>query len=76
MRNTRGLKWISLAVSLFVLAVVSTPWEGVAEGATLTVTTNVDSNDGTCDTNCSLREAIAAAASGDTVSIPADTYTL
>ena len=36
-----------------------------------------DTSDGTCSiTDCSLREAIAAAASGDTVSVPAGVYTL
>lgn len=35
--------------------------------ATLTVTKTADTNDGVCDADCSLREAIAAAQSGDTV---------
>ncbi len=35
--------------------------------STLTVTKTADTNDGTCDADCSLREAIAAAASGDTI---------
>jgi CSLREA domain-containing protein len=34
---------------------------------TLTVTKTADTNDGACDADCSLREAIAAAAPGDTV---------
>lgn len=34
---------------------------------TRTVTKTADTNDGNCDSDCSLREAIAAAASGDTV---------
>ncbi len=33
----------------------------------LTVTKTADTNDGTCDTDCSLREAVAAAAAGDTI---------
>src|SRR5438128_2062441 len=43
---------------------------GVALGtfaATLTVTKVEDTNDGVCDADCSLREAVSAAASGDTV---------
>lgn len=37
-------------------------------GATdFTVTKITNSNDGTCDADCSLREAVAAADSGDTV---------
>ena len=42
----------------------------------LTVTKTGDTNDGVCDADCSLREAIAAATSGDSVEVPAGTYTL
>jgi len=38
-----------------------------AQAATLTVTKTEDTNDGVCDVDCSLREAVAVAASGDTV---------
>ena len=52
--------------------------------ATHTVTKIGDTNDGVCDADCSLREAIAVAnsrailvgMSGDTVIIPTRTYTL
>ncbi|MBS1796255.1 MAG: CSLREA domain-containing protein [Acidobacteria bacterium] len=37
-----------------------------AAGATFTVTKTADTNDGTCDADCSLREAIAAAAAAGT----------
>jgi uncharacterized repeat protein (TIGR01451 family)/CSLREA domain-containing protein len=40
---------------------------GAFEGAALVVTKTADTNDGTCDADCSLREAIAAASPGDTV---------
>lgn len=36
-----------------------------------TVTKTADTNDGTCDSDCSLREAVAAAQPGDTVVVPA-----
>lgn len=36
--------------------------------ATFTVTKTADTNDGVCNSDCSLREAVAAAASGDTIS--------
>ena len=41
-----------------------------------TVTKADDTNDGVCDADCSLREAIAAASSGDEIIIPAGIYTL
>ena len=42
--------------------------------ADLTVTKTADTNDGTCDGDCSLREAIAVAASGDVIDIPSGIY--
>lgn len=46
---------------------------------TFTVTKTADTNDGVCDIDCSLREAIAAAniaAGADVITLPAGTYTL
>ena len=41
------------------------------------VVTKTEDTDGTCEPNdCSLREAVKAAGSGDTISVPAGTYTL
>ena len=44
------------------------------------VTKTADTNDGTCNSDCSLREAITAANSNgpdaDTINVPAGTYTL
>ncbi len=39
----------------------------VSKGSTLTVTKIEDTNDGVCDADCSLREAVVLAVSGDTV---------
>jgi CSLREA domain-containing protein len=50
-----------------------------AEAATFTVTKTVDTNDGTCSSDCSLREAIIAAnaATGnDTIRVPSGYYKL
>ena len=50
-----------------------------ADAATFTVTKTADTNDGTCNGDCSLREAITAAnaaAGTDTITLPAGTYTL
>jgi len=46
------------------------------QSSTLTVTKTGDTSDGICDVDCSLREAIAAAVSGDSITVPAGTYTL
>ncbi len=44
--------------------------------ATIAVTKTTDTNDGVCDADCSLREAIEAASTGDTITMTAGTYTL
>ena len=52
---------------------------GPAAAATLTVTKTADTNDGLCNSDCSLREAVVAAegATGpDTIKVPAGTYRL
>lgn len=74
------LSALALALTLAGLLVAG----GIAQGAnraapsgsagTITVTTNGDTV--SCGTPCSLRGAIAVASSGDTIIIPAGTYTL
>jgi CSLREA domain-containing protein len=45
---------------------------GVAQAATFAVTTTADTSTGSCEPNsCSLRQALGAAANGDTVVLPA-----
>ncbi len=46
--------------------------EPAALASILTVTKAADTNDGACDADCSLREAIVASASGDTIVFAAD----
>ncbi len=66
---------LALLMSLFGSAVTVTP----ARAASFTVTKTADTNDGACNGDCSLREAITAAnasAGADTITLPAGTYQL
>ena len=78
--SVKRVRWLGLMFLLMTAAIaLAVLWglQGVAHGATLTVTKTADTNDGVCDAaDCSLREAIAAAAPGDTIDIPAGTFTL
>jgi CSLREA domain-containing protein len=58
-----------ISLRIFVLAAFVLIASTMVEAATYTVTKTADTNDGACDTDCSLREAIAAAnaAAGDDV---------
>ena len=73
MRFTLAL-WVLLSAG----AILTTDWVfgGVAEGTTITVTKTAGTNDGGCNSDCSLREAITVDSSGDTIIIPSATYTL
>ena len=74
------LKPLVLAGVMALLALLVVAGEGQpAYAATFTVTKTADTNDGVCDGDCSLREAIGAAnalAGADTITVPAGTYTL
>ena len=70
-----------LAIFCVVVSAVVALWAGFspASAATFTVTKTADTNDGSCNADCSLREAIIAAnAAGgtNTIDLPAGTYTL
>ncbi len=71
--NRRLLIGITLYLAVLGWALTT---GGVVQGADLTVTKSDDTDDGVCDTDCSLREAIGGAAFGDTIILPAGTYTL
>lgn len=66
------------AVLLTVAAAVAVLVAPVHAATTWTVTKTADTNDGVCDSDCSLREAItkANADSGDMVVVPPGDYTL
>jgi len=68
---------IALTVAVALMASMLAPQ--VALAASWTVTKTADTNDGACDADCSLREAIIAAnaaAGPDMITLPAGTYTL
>jgi CSLREA domain-containing protein len=67
-----GRRWLVLA-GLAVAAFV-TPLAALA--ADVDVTKTADTNDGVCDADCSLREAIDSANANDTILIPAGTFTV
>lgn len=63
-----------IGVLLFALSTTR-----VAQAADFTVTTTDDTNDGVCNADCSLREAISAANASpgaDVITVPAGAYTL
>lgn len=71
--------WEALRLVLALASMVLTVSATTAAGATLVVTKIVDTNDGVCDADCSLREAIIGAnalAGADTITLPAGTYAL
>ena len=77
MQHLLAKKPISFVLVL-LLTMLLAVWSigDVAQGANLTVTKTDDTNDGVCDADCSIREAIGDAAAGDTIDIPSGTYTL
>lgn len=61
---------------LTLMLALMLPGARTVHAANLTVTKTADTNDGVCDADCSLREAINTAAPGDTITVPAGTYNL
>ena len=54
----------------------ATPEPDPGSPSVLNVTKTEDSSDGKCDSDCSLREAIETASSGDSIEVPVGVYTL
>jgi len=70
LRLTLALTLVCGAVLLFAL------WQAAHAATLLIVNTSVDESDGSCsDGDCSLRDALALAANGDTITF-ADSYTI
>ena len=75
LRTFHPFIWKSLVLGIILGLSFGAP----VQAATYTVTKTADTADGSCDSDCSLREAIVAANASpgmDTISLPAGTYTL
>jgi CSLREA domain-containing protein len=76
------LQWKNLAITAICWSVAAGlifSFAAAAEAATFTVTKTNDTADGTCNADCSLREAVIAAnalAGEDTINLPSDTLNL
>jgi CSLREA domain-containing protein len=75
--STKTLRLLCIATMTVGLALSLAPTRP-AQAATFTVTKTADTNDGACNADCSLREAIVAANApgADSIILPAGTYTL
>lgn len=60
----------------FLLLIVVCAWAQTAQASIVTVTKTNDTDDGSCDTDCSLREAVLYSEQADTIVVPPGTYTL
>jgi len=68
----------AMAIAIILAVALAAPTSALAAGATFTVTKTADTNDGACNANCSLRDAIIAAnvtPGEDIIILPAGTYT-
>src|SRR5262245_38134727 len=70
---------MGMGLILFVTGILNGPSASSILPSTFTVTKTADTNDGSCNADCSLREAIRAANASpgtDTITLPAGAYTL
>jgi CSLREA domain-containing protein len=76
---TKKIKKLFLLIAVFSALVGGALTPLQAQAAVFNVTKTTDTNDGVCNTDCSLREAIVAAnalTGPHTINVPAGTYTL
>ena len=67
---------VVFALILIPLVVTASNSRAASAASTLTVTKTADTNDGICNEDCSLREAIVAATPGDSIDVPVGTFIL
>lgn len=78
-QRVKRIFWRNVLKRLFTvfLVLMLLPRAGAVHAANnWTVTKTDDTNDGVCNADCSIREAIASAAPGDRVTVPPGTYLL
>ncbi len=68
--------FLLVAILLAVAAAAVGGPVAAQEAPTVAVTKTADTDDGQCDSDCSLREAVGAAEKGSIVTVPAGAYTL
>jgi len=67
---------VRAARALLIAVVAALVLPSAASATVYTVTTTADHEDKFCDADCSLRDAVTAAGSADTINVPKGVYTL
>jgi CSLREA domain-containing protein len=67
---------VAALLALMAAAIAGSGYVAAQAAPTVTVTKTADTDDGQCDSDCSLREAIGTAEKGSIVTVPAGAYTL
>ena len=67
---------VAALLALMAAAIAGSGYVAAQAAPTVTVTKTADTDDGQCDSDCSLREALDAAEKGSIIVVPAGAYTL